>query len=279
MKVLVTGSAGMLGQDLVSVLGKTCAVLPHARRDGDITDVEAIRRRFQQVRPDVVIHAAAFTAVDECERQPELAMRVNGEGARNVALACAEIGAGMVYISTDYVFDGEKSEPYVESDTPNPINVYGQSKLAGERYVANSVEPYWIVRISWLFGRGGKNFVESILAQARRGGPLRVVSDQIGAPTYTVDLAGKIGQLIQSPHYGIFHVTNQGFCSWFDFAREILRQAGLETVPLSPIASGESKRPARRPKNSCLAPRRLEASGLGLLPPWQDALARYLGTR
>lgn len=266
----------MLGQDLMAVLGKNHIVAPYTRQDGDITDLPAVRHSIEQTRPDVVVHAAAFTAVDECERQPELAMKINGEGTRNVATACRELGIPMAYISTDYVFDGEKPEPYEESDPPNPINVYGKGKLEGERCVAELLPHYWIIRISWLFGRGGRNFVQAILEQARRGGPLRVVSDQVGAPTYTVDLAGKIEQLIRGSEYGIFHVTNLGYCSWFDFAREILRQAGLESVPLLPIPSSDSNRPARRPKNSCLAARHLERSMLGLLPPWQDALASYI---
>ncbi len=273
----------MLAQDLVAHLGACHEAVPLTRRDADITDARSIGEAIESARPDVVVHCAAFTAVDDCESQPDLAFRVNGRGTRNVALACRESGAGIVYLSTDYVFDGEKPSPYVESDVPNPINVYGQSKLEGERHVREVMERpqrAWIVRVSWLFGPLGKNFVRAILERARRGESLRVVDDQVGAPTYTMDAAEKIEQIVEKGAPGIYHVSNQGYCSWFDFAKEILRQTSrsmkLGPVPLSRTTSAELGRPARRPRNSCLANTRLEAEGLGLLPPWEDALRRHL---
>ena len=266
----------MLVQDLVACFTGRHEALPLSRSDADITDSRAIAQAIARSRPDAVIHAAAFTAVDECERKPELAFEVNAEGTRHVALGCRDSGVPMLYISTDYVFDGTKTSPYVETDEPNPINVYGKSKLQGENYVRQTVERFWIVRVSWLFGPLGRNFVGTILDRARRGEALRVVDDQAGAPTYTADASEKVKQILEGGAPGLYHVTNQGYCSWFDFAREILAQAGLEGVPLSPISTAASGRPAARPANSRLANTRLAASGLGLLPPWQDALRRYL---
>lgn len=273
----------MLGQDLVAELQSRHEVIPLTRSAADITDAGRIAGAIERARPQVVVHCAAFTAVDDCESHASLASQVNGEGTYNVAMACRQIGAGMVYLSTDYVFDGEKPAPYVETDEPNPINVYGRSKLEGERRVhevMGDTGRAWIVRVSWLFGPLGKNFVRTILERARRGEPSRVVDDQVGAPTYTVDAAAKIDQLVEKAAPGTYHVTNQGYCSWFDFAQEILRQVAglmkLDPVLLTRISSAELRRPARRPRNSRLANTCLEAQALGLLPPWEDALSRYL---
>lgn len=266
----------MLGRDLVSYLAAHHQVLPMGRSQMDITDSGQATKTIEQTKPEMVIHAAAFTAVDECERQPAVAFKVNAEGTRNIALACREASVPLLYISTDYVFDGQKAGPYVEDDLPNPINVYGRSKLQGEQYVRELVPRFWIVRTSWLFGPLGKNFVRTILEKASRDGPLRVVDDQIGAPTYTMDLAEKLGEIIQGGDTGMYHVTNQGYCSWYEFALEIIRQAGLSQVKVSPIPTSSSGRPAPRAKNSRLANNRLEIEGIALLPPSQDALRRYL---
>jgi dTDP-4-dehydrorhamnose reductase len=214
--------------------------------------------------------------VDDCELRPELAWKVNAEGTRNVARACQKRRVPILYLSTDYVFDGEKPEPYVETDRPNPLNVYGQTKLVGEEGVTELAARFWIVRVSWLFGPWGKNFVRAILDQARSGQPLRVVDDQIGAPTYTMHLAEKIEQIFTRAEGGIYHVTNQGYCSWFEFAEAVLRQAGLDQVTITPIPSSALKRLARRPRNSRLANARLESSGLGRLPPWREGVYSYL---
>lgn len=266
----------MLGQDLMAYLAARYQVLPLTRNDADITDASVIARAIDSRKPSIVVHAAAFTAVDECERQPERAFRVNAEGTLNVARACRNARLPLLYVSTDYVFDGEKTEPYLENDVPNPINVYGRSKLQGEKHVSELVTRFWIVRTSWLFGPLRKNFVRTILEKVQRGESLRVVDDQVGAPTYTTDLAAALGQILEKGSPGIYHGTNQGYCSWFEFAQEIIRQAGLNQVRIAPIRSSESDRPARRPRNSRLANKRLEAEGLPLLPLWQDALRRYI---
>ncbi len=269
----------MLGQDLMKRLAARHEALGLDLPETDITDPTQVQQFFKTTKPEAAIHAAAFTAVDECERQPALAFRVNAEGTRNVACACREERLPMLYISTDYVFDGEKPEPYLEGDTPNPISVYGRSKLQGERYVQETLGHYWIVRTSWLFGLKGKNFVETILQKAAAGEHLRVVDDQVGAPTYSVDLAATLEQIVEKAAGGIYHATNQGQCSWFDFAREILRQVGVDRVQVFPLSSSELDRPARRPKNSRMRNARLQQEGLSPLPPWQDALRRYLRSR
>ncbi len=266
----------MLGQDLAAYLSARNQVIPVGRKQMDVTDLGQTSETIDREKPDIVIHAAAFTAVDECERQPALAFKVNAEGARSVALACREAGVPLLYVSTDYVFDGRKPTPYVEDDLPNPLNVYGRCKLEGEKHVSELMARFWIVRTSWLFGPMGKNFVRTILQKASRDEPLRVVDDQIGTPTYTMDLAEKLDEIIQSGDTGIYHVTNQGYCSWYEFAVEIIRQAGLTGVQVTPIPTSVSERPAPRPLNSRLANTRLEVGGFGLLPPWEQAVRRYL---
>jgi dTDP-4-dehydrorhamnose reductase len=276
MRILITGSNGMLGRDLSALLRTRHQVLGADLPKVDVTNLHLVQGAIRGAGLDAVIHTAAFTAVDDCERRPEAAFLVNAEGTRNLAVACGESSVPLLYISTDYVFDGRKPTPYVESDTPNPLNVYGASKLQGEAYVADLLSAAWIVRTSWLFGPFGKNFVRTILERARQGNPLRVVDDQFGAPTYTVDLAEKLEQIVMKGKPGIYHATNQGYCSWFEFAGEILRQAGLGHTLLAAIPTAASGRPALRPHNSRLAHTRLESEGLGLLPAWQDALKRYL---
>jgi len=266
----------MLGQDLSAHLRARHEVFGADLPEVDITDVGRVQRAFKGAKLDAVIHTAAFTAVDDCEHLPDLAFQVNAEGTRNLALACRDASLPMLYLSTDYVFDGRKPTPYTEDDIPNPLNVYGRSKLEGERHVSEMLTAAWIVRTSWLFGPWGRNFVRTILQRAREGNSLRVVDDQFGAPTYTLDLAEKLEEIVTSGNPGVYHVTNRGYCSWYEFAREILRQAGLNHVPLSAIPTSDSDRPALRPRNSRLAHTRLESEGLGFLPPWQDALARYL---
>jgi len=266
----------MLGQDLTAHLEACHQVVPADLPEVDITVPRVIERTVHSTHPDVVIHAAAFTAVDDCERYPEKAFLVNAQGTRHVALACRQARIPMLYISTDYVFDGEKPAPYVESDRPSPINIYGQSKLEGERHVIELVERSWIVRTSWLFGPQGKNFVKTVLNMAQRGESLRVVNDQVGAPTYTMDLAEMLRRIVEKGGPGIYHVTNQGYCSWYEFAREVVRQAGLRQAEVSPIPTSAAGRLARRPRNSRLENARLRAEGLDISPPWQDALRRYL---
>ena len=276
MRILITGNKGMLGRDLTAHLEARHQVVGADLPEVDITDLHPVQRAFASAKLDAVIHTAAFTAVDDCEHRPDLAFQVNAQGTRNVAVACLEASLPMLYLSTDYVFDGQKPAPYAEDDPPNPLNVYGRSKLQGERHVQELLPAAWIVRTSWLFGPLGKNFVRTILQRAQQGESLRVVDDQVGAPTYTMDLAEKLEQIVMRGKPGVYHVTNRGYCSWFEFAQEILRQARLSHVPLFGIPTSASNRPALRPRNSRLAHTRLEIEGLGLLPPWQDALARYL---
>jgi len=266
----------MLGRDLTAHLGARHQVVGADLPEVDITDLHLVQRAFDSAKLDAVIHTAAFTAVDDCEHRPDLAFQVNAQGTRNVAVACREASLPMLYLSTDYVFDGQKPAPYTEDDHPNPLNVYGRSKLQGESHVQELLPAAWIVRTSWLFGPLGKNFVRTILQRAQQGESLRVVDDQAGAPTYTMDLAEKVEQIVMRGNPGVYHVTNRGYCSWFEFAQEILRQAGLNHVPLFAIPTSASDRPALRPRNSRLAHTRLESEGLGLLPTWQDALTRYL---
>jgi dTDP-4-dehydrorhamnose reductase len=266
----------MLGQDLIPLLQARHSVIPLTRADADITDTRQITAVMERVQPEAVIHAAAFTAVDLCESQPDLAMRVNGEGTRNVALACRELNVPMLYLGTDYVFDGEKPEPYVETDSTGPLSVYGRSKLEGEKHVSRLLERHWIVRTSWLFGPQGKNFVRSILEQSKRGATLHVVYDQTGSPTYTEDLALALINIIERGTTGLYHVSNQGFCSWLEFSQEIFRQVGRNPSEIVPVSTSTLNRPAPRPRNSRLANARLAAEGLPLLPPWQEALHRYL---
>jgi dTDP-4-dehydrorhamnose reductase len=276
MRILITGSNGMLGRDLWAFLRARHQVLGADLPKVDITNLRLVQGAIQGAGLDAVIHTAAFTAVDDCERRPEVAFQVNAEGTRNVAIACREASVPLLYISTDYVFDGRKPTPYLENDSPNPLNVYGASKLQGEKCVSELIPAAWIVRTSWLFGPFGKNFVRTILERARQGNSLRVVDDQFGAPTYAWDLAEKLEQIVMKGKPGIYHATNQGYCSWFEFAGEILRQTGLGHIPLAAIPTSASDRPALRPRNSRLAHSRLESEGLGLLPTWQDALKRYL---
>lgn len=277
MKVLVTGGRGQLGRDLEEILAaQGHRVAAWGREELDVTVPASVRDAFRQFGPEAVVHAAAYTNVDGCESEPERAFRVNALGTRNVAVACQETGAAMVYVSTDYVFDGSAREPYTEFDRPNPVNLYGLSKLAGEQYVSTLLHRHFIVRTSWLYGAHGKNFVKTILQLARERDELSIVHDQVGCPTYSRDLASAIATLVPTSLYGIYHVTNAGWCSWFDFARHILKEAGVEGVEVRPITSLQLGRPARRPAFSVLRNYCLELEGLPPLRPWQEALREFL---
>lgn len=276
----------MLGRDLVSVLSAPLASGCPAHRlyladldNCDITQPSALARLFEEARPQLVIHAAAYTDVDGCERDPERAMRVNGDGARNVAQAARVFDARLVYISTDYVFDGEKGSPYEEGDPPNPRSVYGRSKLAGEAAVRENATSA-IVRTAWLYGRHGRHFVQAIVDRARRGEPLRVVTDQVGSPTWSLDLARAIAALVERPGAGVFHATGGGQCSWFEFARAIVEEASriadVPAAPVAPISTRELGRPAPRPAFSVLGNRRLRELGVPPLPDWRDSLRAFL---
>ena len=278
MKIVVTGAKGMLGSQVVKKLSKNSSweVIGVTRKEFDITVREDSSHGIYRARPEVVVHTAAYTDVDGSELDYRIAYTANGIGTRHVALACREARAKMIYISTDYIFDGEKKEPYVPDDLPEPLNEYGNSKLLGEFHIQEVLDNYLIIRTAWLFGLGGKNFVKGILEAADRGEPLRVVNDQIGSPTYTVDLAEAISHLIQCQAKGIVHATNQGYCSRYQLAQEILRQTGRENVELIPISSTETDRPAPRPTYSVLDNNAYIALTQKPLPAWQDALRRYL---
>jgi dTDP-4-dehydrorhamnose reductase len=269
---LLTGASGQLGHDLQDTLRDHKV---HVYNHGalDVTDREAVLRAVEQVRPNWVINAAAFNDVDGAESAVEAAFAVNGAGPGYLAEAAARADASIVHISTDYVFDGAKGTPYTEEDVPNPLSVYARSKLEGERRVLDSGASACVLRTAWLYGRHGKNFVKAILAAAEKGGPLKVVADQVGSPTATADLAHAIAQLIGTPARGLFHVANVGACSRFEFAKAIVRGA----VQVLPITTAEVARPAPRPANSSLLSVRWQQTGLIPLRSWQVALDRFLG--
>jgi len=269
----------MLGRDLVGVLRSSFPddeVVGWDIEEIDIQKEEESVFKIEKLRPNIVIHVAAYTDVDGCERDEEKAFAVNAEGTKYVALAALRCRAKLIYLSTDYIFDGNKREPYVESDLPHPLNVYGRSKWQGEQYVQELVKNSLIIRAQWLYGRYGKNFVASILQQAREKKALSIVNDQIGSPTYTVDLAKAISVLIQFNAQGIFHVANSDRCTWFTFGQAILNLAGMNEVKVISISSEALDRPAVRPSYSAFNCQKLkEKTGL-ILRPWSEALKDYL---
>jgi dTDP-4-dehydrorhamnose reductase len=280
MKVLVTGARGMLGTDLCAALnGKFEVTRSDIIGNGlglDVCDTQAVFDAVTQTRPDVIAHLAAATDVDGCERDPDIAYRVNAYGTWNVAAAAARIGAELIYAGTDFVFDGEKGEPYTEFDAPNPINHYGASKLAGERIVERLVTRHFIVRTAWLYGARGKCFPKRIIAAAGAGKKLRVVDDQFGTPTYARDLAAAIVGLVGSRLYGTYHAANSGTCSWYEFARKTLEIAGMGDVEVTPIPASEWASPTKRPANSSLRCMAFEMQGRPPMRPWQEALVDFV---
>jgi dTDP-4-dehydrorhamnose reductase len=283
MRVLVTGALGMLGTDLCARLrAEGVEVTPtDVRGDAipmDVCDVESVRGVMEGYQPDVVIHCAAYTNVDGAEADSAGAYRLNGLGSWAVATACAERDVPLCAISTDFVFDGLKAAPYTEYDAPNPLGVYGASKLAGEVCVRDCCRKHWIVRTSWLYGMHGKCFPDTILKAAVARPELRVIADQHGTPTYTVDLAEALVHVIRSPLYGTYHVANLGVTSWYDFARKALELAGIST-PVFPILASDWPSPTRRPAYSALRPLALEMQGAPLPRPWEEALANYVARR
>lgn len=273
--ILVIGSNGMLGRDLMAQLGERALGVDIG--EIDITSMESVMKVFNSEKPDVVINCAAFTEVDGCESNAERAMEVNGEAVGYLAMACREINALLVQISTDYVFDGRKNEPYAEDDAPNPLSVYGESKLAGEMNAAFCPQ-YLIVRTQWLYGRHGKNFVETMLRLAENNDDISVVNDQTGSPTWTVDLAKAIIALVDKGCRGIYHAANSEFCSWNGFAKAIFEIAGLH-VSVNAMTTEELNRPARRPLNSTLDCGKLAADAGVHMRPWRTALQEYLKLR
>lgn len=276
MKVLVTGVKGQLGYDVVNELEKRGhTAIGTDVEEMDITDAEKVREVLDAEKPDAVIHCAAYTAVDAAEDNVELCRKINAEGTENIAKACKELGCKLLYVSTDYVFNGEGERPWEPDDEREPLNVYGQTKYEGELAVEKYVEKFFIVRIAWVFGINGKNFIKTMLRLGEDHDELTVVADQIGSPTYTYDLARLLVDMIGSDKYGRYHATNEGLCSWYDFAVEIFRQAGMD-VRVRPVTSEEYPAKAKRPHNSRMDKAKLEENGFERLPDWKDALGRYL---
>lgn len=273
MSILVTGYTGQLGFDVCKLLGSQA--LGVSSRDFDLTDEAATRGYIEKYRPEAIIHCAAYTAVDKAEDEPTRCFAVNALGTRYLAQGAADVGAKLIYISTDYVFDGTLDRPHETDDRTNPLSVYGKSKLEGELAVRALVEKHFIVRTSWVFGKNGGNFVKTMLRLANEGKSLRVVNDQIGSPTYTADLAKLACSMITTDRYGTYHATNSGFCSWYKFACEIFRQAGVN-ADIGPTDTAGYPTKATRPANSRLSPQSLTDAGFEALPPWQDALSRFL---
>ncbi len=275
-KVIVTGASGMLGKDFSKTLKKGFYVIPLSRSELDITNFDNVMRAFEKSCPDIVVNCAAFTKVDLCEEKRKEAFLVNAKGPENLIKACNSINAKLVHISTDYVFDGMAERPYKENDQTNPINVYGQSKLEGERAIITKGKNYLIIRTSWLFGKGGPNFIKTMLDLARKQKRLQVVQDQTGRPTYTIDLVEYVSLLINCNAKGIVHCANSGSCTWFDLCSFALEKAGMRDAKVLPVTSDKFKRPARRPIYSVLDLERFK-SITGKTPRhWNKAVLSYL---
>lgn len=276
MKVLVTGVKGQLGYDVMAELAKrNIEAIGVDIDEMDITDKISVEKVIGEAAPDVVVHCAAYTAVDAAEDNEALCRRVNAGGTRNIAEVCKKLDCKMVYISTDYVFDGQGTRPWEPDDERHPLNVYGQTKYEGELAVQENLSKYFIVRIAWVFGKNGKNFVKTMLKLAETHDKLTVVNDQFGSPTYTYDLARLLVDMIQTDKYGIYHATNEGICTWYEFACEIFRQVGVK-IEVTPVPASEYPAKAKRPENSRLDKSKLTENGFERLPSWQDALRRYI---
>lgn len=276
MKVLVTGVKGQLGYDVVKELEKRgMEAVGVDIEEMDITDVASVDAVIKESAPDAVIHCAAYTAVDAAEDNVELCRKVNVDGPRNIAKVCKELDIKMIQISTDYVFEGLGDRPWEPEDAANPQSVYGLTKYEGEQAVMENLDKYFIVRIAWVFGINGKNFVKTMINLGKTRDKLTVVCDQFGSPTYTYDLAKLLVDMVQTDKYGIYHATNEGFCNWYEFACEIFKQAGIQ-VEVAPVTSDQYPTKAKRPFNSRMSKDKLEKSGFERLPDWKDALSRYL---
>ena len=296
MKCFVTGVAGQLGHDVMNELekrglegvGTDLAPAYAGLQDGtavtrmpyvslDITDPEAVAQTIREVAPDAVIHCAAWTAVDKAEDCPDICRKVNAGGTRNIAEVCRELDIPMMYFSTDYVFNGNGTRPWEPEDAYEPLGVYGATKAEGEVAVKENLSKFFILRIAWVFGKNGKNFIRTMLTLAKTHDHLTVVSDQIGTPTYTFDLARLVVDMIQTEKYGIYHVTNEGpYISWFEFAKAIFEEAGITSMTVTPVSSEEYAAKAKRPYNSRMDRSKLVREGFTPLPEWRDALVRYL---
>ncbi|MCI6997409.1 MAG: dTDP-4-dehydrorhamnose reductase [Eubacterium sp.] len=278
MRALVTGVKGQLGHDVMKELAKRgYEGVGVDVEEMDITDAAAVDRVIKESKVDSVVHCAAWTAVDAAEDNVEICRKVNALGTENIAKVCKELDIPMIYFSTDYVFDGQGTRPW-EPDDPvvEPLNVYGLTKFEGEQAVEKYLDKYYIVRIAWVFGVNGKNFIKTMLNLGKTHDTLTVVNDQVGTPTYTYDLSRLVVDMLEKEEYGKYHVTNEGgYISWYDFAKEIFRQAGMD-VTVNPVSSDAYPAKAKRPANSRLEKKKLDEHGFDRLPTWQDALSRYL---
>lgn len=276
MKVLVTGANGQLGYDVVKELQKqNIECYGATRQDFDIVDFEATKKFITNYMPDAVIHCAAYTAVDKAEDEQGLCYLVNASATENIAEICKKINAKMLYISTDYVFDGTKEGFYKVDDKPNPINVYGKTKLLGEQAVQRILDKYFIVRISWVFGEHGNNFVKTMLHLVKERKEINVIADQYGSPTYTADLAPLLVEMIQTEKYGIYHATNEGVCTWAEFAEEIFKIAGID-VKVNHITTAEYPTRAKRPLNSRLSKEKIINNKFIIIRAWEKALREFI---
>lgn len=276
MNVLVTGVKGQLGFDVVNELKKRGHTAVGVDiEEMDITEEESVNRVIKEASPDAVIHCAAYTAVDAAEENVELCRRVNALGTEYIARVCKELDIKMMYLSTDYVFNGQGTRPWEPDDEREPLNVYGQTKYEGELAIEKYLTKYFTIRIAWVFGVNGKNFIKTMLNLGKSHDTVSVVNDQIGSPTYTYDLARLMVDMVETKKYGTYHATNEGFCSWYEFACEIFKQAGMDVTVL-PVSSDQFPSKAVRPKNSRMKKDKLAENGFTPLPSWQDALSRYL---
>ena len=276
MRVFVTGVKGQLGYDVMNELEKQGLEGIGVDIDEmDITDADQVNKVIKEAAPDAVIHCAAYTAVDAAEDNEEICRKVNAQGTENIAKVCEELDIKMMYISTDYVFNGQGERPWEPDDEREPLNVYGQTKYEGELAMEEHVKKFFTVRIAWVFGVNGKNFIKTMLNLGKTHDHLTVVNDQTGSPTYTYDLARLLVDMIQTDKYGRYHATNEGLCTWYEFACEIFKQAGMD-VSVAPVSSDEYPAKAKRPSNSRMDKSKLTANGFQPLPTWQDALSRYL---
>lgn len=276
MKVLVTGVSGQLGFDVVRVLQRRgIEAISASRKEMPLTEPLKCASFIKETKPDAVIHCAAYTAVDKAEDEQELCRLINAESVKSIAEACDETGAKLIYISTDYVFPGTGDSFYSVDDKTGPCNAYGRSKLEGEEAVRKAAAKHFIVRISWVFGINGKNFIRTMLSLAKNHDALTVVDDQVGSPTYTKDLAGLLCDMAESEKYGTYHATNEGVCSWYELASEVFRIRGID-IKVSPVPSSAYPTKAVRPHNSRLSKESLDAAGFRRLPDWKDAVKRYL---
>lgn len=276
MKVLVTGVNGQLGYDVVKELEKRGhQAVGVDRKEMDLTSTQQIKECIENVNPEAIIHCAAYTAVDKAEEEEELCRRVNAIATKEIVECAKKLDVPMIYISTDYVFDGTKDGEYTEQDTPNPINVYGKTKYEGEVYVQELLEKYYIVRISWVFGENGNNFIDTMLKLAKDRDEINVINDQVGSPTYTKDLAPLLVDMIETDKYGVYHATNEGYCTWYEFAKEIFKIANID-IKVNPITTKEYPTKAIRPMNSKMSKEKLYYINLKILENWKSAVQKYL---